>query len=380
MRVALYLSEQPPTVGGGYTFESQILKVLLDSLAPSRHQFFLYSRSPFLGTDSIPATVPLIPLHTGPGSAGQPWTEAQILASLQAHQIELILSLAPRHLTLEIPFITIVWDLQHRLQPYFPEVSSGGEWEARERFFAQLLARAAYIITGTEVGKQEIERFYNIAPSRIQVIPAPTPPFVFHPSPQPEPILQRHGVLGPYLFYPAQFWPHKNHVGALLALQILREQYQLPLSLVFTGSDQGNLAFVQAQAARLGLTEQVHFLGFIPQRDLVALYQKAFALLFMTFFGPDNLPPLEAMALGCPVIASDVPGHREQLAEAALLVDPKSPEAMTAAILKLWQDRSLRQTYIQRGWQRARQWTTQDYVQSLLALLDNFEAIRRCWP
>lgn len=380
MRVALYLSEQPPTVGGGYTFESQLLKVLLDAIACSRHQFFLYSRSPFLGPDSIPATVPLISLHPGLAATSEPWTEARILASLQAHRIELILSLAPRHLTLDIPFITIVWDLQHRLQPYFPEVSCQGEWEARERFFAQLLRRAAYIITGTEIGKQEIEQFYNIAPSRIKVIAAPTPHFVLNAPSRQEQIRERYGIIGPYLFYPAQFWPHKNHVGILLALQILREQYQLPFCLIFTGSDHGNLDFVQEQANHLGLTEQVHCLGFIPQIDLIALYQNAFALLFMTFFGPDNLPPLEAMALGCPVIASDLPGHEEQLGDAACLVDPKSPQDMATAVLTLWQDETLRQTYIERGLQRAGQWTTQDYVQSLLALLDDFEALRRCWP
>jgi glycosyltransferase involved in cell wall biosynthesis len=99
----------------------------------------------------------------------------------------------------------------------------------------------------------------------------------------------------------------------------------------------------------------------------------------MTFFGPDNLPPLEAMALGCPVIASNVSGAKEQLGDAALLVDPKKPEEIAEAIKSLSEDSALRQDLIKRGLIRAYRWTAQDYVKEIFSVIDNFEAIRRCW-
>jgi glycosyltransferase involved in cell wall biosynthesis len=123
----------------------------------------------------------------------------------------------------------------------------------------------------------------------------------------------------------------------------------------------------------------VHCLGFVPRHDLILLYRYAAALTFVSFFGPDNLPPLEAFASGCPVIAADVPGAAEQLGDAVLRVNPKSPEQMAKAIYTLHQDDVLRRALIQRGFVRAKQWTGTDYVKSVFDILDDLAAVRRCW-
>jgi glycosyltransferase involved in cell wall biosynthesis len=133
------------------------------------------------------------------------------------------------------------------------------------------------------------------------------------------------------------------------------------------------------RAEELNLSTQVHFLGFVPREDLLSLYHNAFALTYLTFFGPENLPPLEAFALGCPVIASNVSGAQEQLGNAALLVDPKDPNQIALAIKSLHEDISLRYTLIQRGLERAHRWTGKDYVKGVFSILDEFEPIRRCW-
>jgi glycosyltransferase involved in cell wall biosynthesis len=117
----------------------------------------------------------------------------------------------------------------------------------------------------------------------------------------------------------------------------------------------------------------------VPQEDLCSLYRNAFALTYVTFSGPSNLPPIEAFALGCPVIASKILGVEEQLGDAALLVDPKQPEEIAFAIKLLWDDHSLRQSLVERGFARASKWTCEDYVKSIFLLLDEFVPIRRCW-
>ena len=182
-----------------------------------------------------------------------------------------------------------------------------------------------------------------------------------------------------YLFYPAQFWPHKNHVGLLLAVNLLREKYNLILPVVFVGYDKGNLQYVRQVADEYDLSKQVHFLGFIPQEDLGGLYHNAFALTYVTFFGPTNLPPLEAFALGCPVIASNVPGAQEQLGDAALLVDPGNEEQIAQAVKTLHGDPTLRETLVQRGLEQSTKSTGEGFVKSCFAILDDFEPVRRCW-
>ncbi|MCB0104079.1 MAG: glycosyltransferase family 4 protein [Anaerolineales bacterium] len=280
----------------------------------------------------------------------------------------------------DVSYIATVWDLQHRLQPFFPEVSSGGEWDFREEFFAKYLRRASFVITGSNTGKSEIEQFYQIPSERIKTLPHPTPGFALNASVSDAvDIFEKFSIPHDYLFYPAQFWAHKNHVNLLLALSALKNRNGLIVPVVFVGSDQGNLAHIRETIEQLGLSEQVKILGFVSHDELIALYRNAFALGYVTFFGPDNLPPLEAFALGCPVIASDVSGAREQLDDAALFVNPTNPEEIADAILSLYNDPKLRDDLIERGGVIALRWTNRDFVRGVFEIVDEFENIRRCW-
>lgn len=403
MRVALFVSSQAPEGGGSYTFESQLLESLLKLYPDSRHTFILYGSDREIPDYLLNTSLQIVSLYLSmkekirlkifavmtalirklryPKSqlVVENWREQYTLDSLKEHQIDVILSLTPNCPTVEYPCIVTVWDLQHKLQSYFPEVSGSGEWDRREKFYAKMLRRAALIITGTETGKAEIEKFYQIPPERIKVIPLFTPHFIPTTDLIDREIATKYNLPDRYLFYPAQFWPHKNHIGLLLAIKCLKEKYNLELPLVLVGADKGNESYVRSVVVELDLSKQVYFLGFVPQSEMASLYRNAFALSFITFFGPDNLPPLEAMALGCPVIASNVSGAKEQLGAAALLADPKQPEEIAFAINSLVEDATLRQNIIASGLKRANQWTTKDYIKEIFSTIDDFEAIRRCW-
>jgi glycosyltransferase involved in cell wall biosynthesis len=211
------------------------------------------------------------------------------------------------------------------------------------------------------------------------IAPHPTPRFAATAVEAISSAREKYGISGDYLFYPAQFWTHKNHVNLLLALSLLRGRFDRPLSAVFVGADHGNLFHVKATAERLGLTDRVHFLGFVPREDLIDLYRRAFALSYVTFFGPENLPPLEAFALGCPVIASEVSGAREQLQDAALFVAPTSPEQIAESVMRLASEEGIRERLVVAGQRIARTRTPESFVSEALSFLDRFEAVRRCW-
>ncbi len=273
----------------------------------------------------------------------------------------------------------MIWDLQHRLQPYFPEVSEKGEWNKREAFFRPHLQRASAIIAGTKTGKSEIERFYQINPERIHILPHPTPQFALDPPESDFSALEKFNLPPKYLFYPAQFWAHKNHVLILKALQILKSKYGISQSVVFCGSDQGNLKYVKNTVRELQLESQVYFVGFVTRNELVDLYRNALAMTYVTYFGPENLPPLEAFALGCPVICSKVPGSTEQLGDAALFVDPGNEEQLAETIARVRRDPKLVSELQQKGRIRAKSFTPENFVTGVFELLDGFEKIRRSW-
>jgi glycosyltransferase involved in cell wall biosynthesis len=389
MRVGILLGNSDPTAGGGYTFQKEVFDALLAIGAQSRHDFV------FLCHPDTAAKLPPRPLPNAEVVALDAEVAAQranlfarsksvpkartLDQQLQAAGIEFAWQLgAPGHV-LEVPYMVVVWDLQHRLQPWFPEVSANGNWQHRDSLYTAVLGRAAAVIVGTQVGKLEVERFFRVDPSRILIMPHPTPRFAVASVPAKPPVREKFGIAGDYLFYPAQFWAHKNHVNLLLALKLLQSRLDRPLTVAFVGADHGNLAHVKATVDRLGLTDRVHFLGFVPREDLIDLYKEAFALSYVTFFGPENLPPLEAFALGCPVIASDVSGAREQFGDAVLFVDPTSPEQMTEAVVRLASENGLRARLVDAGRKIAKARTPEGFVRDALAFLDRFEAVRRCW-
>lgn len=402
MKVGVFLGNLVPTAGGGFTLSDDILEALIK--LRSRHSFVVFSNLTKEQTRGVAAKhLEFVSLQRGfwerarsklTGIIGKAVAKLPIIRSsfqtMYTHWleqavddlgIEVMWFVNPWcYIEVDIPYIFTVWDLQHRLQPWFPEVSSNGGWQYREKLYATAIPRASAVIVGVEPGKEEIVRFYRVPPERVKLIPHPTPRFALRVSRDSgKEVLAKYHIPKGYLFYPAQFWPHKNHVGLLLAVNLLRDKYDLVLPMVFVGYDKGNLQYVRRVVGELGLSTQVHFLRFVPQEDLVGLYRNAFALTYLTFFGPENLPPLEAFALGCPVIASNVSGAQEQLGDAALLVDPRDEEQIAMAIKSLYDDPALRQTLVQRGLERAAKWTGEDFVKSVFAILDDFESLRRCW-
>ena len=395
MKVGVFLADLAPEVGGGYTIQNDIFQSLTELADESRHTFVAFCHPSFTQRTSVASSHLQIVAYPPPSLLERALDKAhsefvglrliwnypsRLERVARASGVEFMWLVGAVPARLDVPYMTIVWDLQHRLQPWFPEVSTGKTWDQREVYYDWFLRRASIIIAGTEAGRTEIERFYQVPPERIKILPHPAPQFARRAASTDDvQVLSKYGISANYLFYPAQFWSHKNHANLLLAVRRLQDEHGLALPVVLVGSDQGNHAYVQKLVRELGLAERVYMLGFVPQEDLIALYRHAFALTYLTFFGPENLPPLESFALGCPVIASNVSGAQEQLGDAALLVDPKSPEQIARAIKLLYERTDLRTQLIERGLARAAKWTGRDFVRGVFALLDEFEAVRRCW-
>lgn len=397
MHIGVITSSVSPHLGGAFTFEQELLESLRLFEGNGAHQYSVIGRKGEV-TD-LDGALRLSPrvvrnariraMLANRFSGINRTSRRQARGGVQANWLDLLLEeigvdlawfLSPASKVVNVPFYTVVWDLQHRLQPYFPEVSRKGEWETREQTFEATLRRAAGVFAGTEVGRDEIQRFYHVPPERIHILPHPTPRFALNP-----PVVNDHDVLNEFglepgfMLYPAQFWPHKNHAGLLRSLCILREKHNVIRTLVLVGSDQGNRGHIEDLAKQWDLGNQVRFLNFVSREQLVALYRQAFALTYVSYFGPENLPPLEAFALGCPVIASRVAGAEEQFGDAVILVDPKSPEGIADAIVDLVRDDSLRSSLVTRGSSRAVQFTGDDFVAGAIRAFDDFAAVRLCW-
>ena len=386
MRVGILSPIAPKEIGGGYTFEQEIFDQVLKFAPESKHELVIFEGFRGARSTSKPAGFrhvwmerPLMD-HLVLRKRRFPWEYKWIDDLLNRERIDFFLNTTFEAVTLTIPFSAIVWDLQHRLQPQFPEVSADGMAEHREEFYSNVLHHAAFVIVGTQAGKNEVQRFYDVSDEKIRILPHPTPAFALDATAVSPHALAKFNLPPNFVFYPAQFWSHKNHVAILRAVQHLKRNDALTLPVVFTGSDQGNEKNVRAAVDKLGLDDQVFFLGYVSRDELKALYQNALCLCYASFFGPENLPPLEAFGLGCPVIAADVPGASEQLGEAAIRINPSEPLEIASALKILFDDNAKRDELIRRGKDRARRFTGRDFAKSLFDLLDEFESARPCAP
>ncbi len=397
MHVGVFLGEFRADLGGGFTFVNEVAEAFFKVAADSHHRFSVFCPpdvAKHLRSRVLPANLTVLDLEPR-GAVGRAisalkhvmplfgllWRRSSSLErAALAQGVEMIWFVGGFFDTLDTPYIATVWDVQHLTHPWFPEVSAKWRWEYRELFLQRHLRRAACVITGTEVGKRELMSFYGLPTDRIHILPHPTPSFALNADPPESDVdaIKRFGLSGEFLLYPAQFWAHKNHVNLLLGLKHLGEMGHPVPDLALVGSDKGNRSFVQAMVAQLGLENKVHFLGFVSTQELVGLYRQADALIYPSFSGPENLPPLEAFALGCPVVASDFPGAREQLGDAAILFDPKSPHEIAKALLQL-RNPKVRAELIERGHIRAKSWTGSDYSRGVIRAIDEFEPIRKTW-
>ncbi len=307
-------------------------------------------------------------------------------AQLIRHKIDLVYFLSPSSWARDlekINYITTVWDLCHRDDPEFPEVRWNQKFEARERTYWAVLPRATAIFVDSVRGKKNVVHRYGIDDERVYVMP-------FQASPEtrksaasgtgsPIDIHAKYNLDVPYVFYPAQFWAHKNHVYLLQGLCALEQRYGLRIGAIFSGGDKGNLAYVKSYVCKLNLDDRVRFAGFVDNKEIPELYKQSVALVMPSYFGPTNLPPLEAFELGVPVLYPDKGGLRDQVGDAALLMNLNDPASMATHLNNLITDRHCRAQLIEAGKARLKYFDAMDRLAVLRRVLEDFRWRRLTW-
>lgn len=293
----------------------------------------------------------------------------------QQENIDLMLYIKPTIHTFlwSYPFVFPIHDLQHLLQPEFPEVTAGGEWSRREFMYRNAVPKAEGIITDSEVGREDVVNLYNADPACVFPLPylAPTYLSMGINDADLSRVRERYQLPENFLFYPASFWPHKNHMSLVRALKVLERNHNChDVHMVFAGGCRHECEKLKVLSEELGLTDIVHFLGYVPDEDIYPLYRLAFALVMPTFFGPTNIPFLEAWAHDCPVITSNIRGIREQVEDSGLLANPRDEAEIAGAIYRLLQDSNLRDQLIKRGRKKYADWTPSDFAARLESILE----------
>jgi glycosyltransferase involved in cell wall biosynthesis len=233
----------------------------------------------------------------------------------------------------EPPAVVSLLDIQH---VFFPEFFSRAELAYRRVVYGWSLRRARTIIAISGHVKETLVERMGIGADRIEVIHLGLDHDLFHPD--------GGSAKQPFLLYPANPWPHKNHERLFEAFRRVR-QARPELRLVLTGTGLERLSNVP---------EGVDVRGRVSRQELALLYRSAAALVFPSLFEGFGQPPLEAMASGTPVASSQAGSLPEVCGGAAIYFDPMSVDEITEAILTVLERPD---HLVERGLERASRFT-----------------------
>ena len=262
--------------------------------------------------------------------------------------------------------IAAIHDLMHRYEPHFEEYQHG-EHARRDRHYSAMCQYASAILVDSKIGRQQVIESYQVDEDKVVILPF-VPPFYLLDSREVD-VKQKYNLPERFIFYPAQFWEHKNHLNLFKAIKSLKDD-GIDVDLVLVGSKDNNYEKSMAAIKELGLDDRVHVLGYVSNNDMYSLYKNAVAMVFVSLIGPTNIPPMESLLLGCPLICSNAYAMPEQVGDAALLVEPKDPADIARKIKRIWQDEGLRMELIKKGLQRAHKYGQNDFNFKLGSLIN----------
>jgi glycosyltransferase involved in cell wall biosynthesis len=300
-------------------------------------------------------------------------------------KIDLVYLTGPNPLSIfleELNFILPVWDLCHRDHPEFPEVRERFEFDSRENFLRTALPKASAVIAESPFGRDALVRRYGLDPEKVYYIWKPASSRIIQLEGKIDFDPRKFAGLpeeAKFIFYPSQFWPHKNHRLIIEALAEVRNSHGLEIYAIFCGSDCGNLQNILSYAKKNGVGNLIRHVGFAKDEQMPCYYKNSIALVMPSYFGPTNMPPVEAFSLGTPVVVADLPGFRDQVGDAALLINPSDPKALSEIIIKLTEHDELRENLIMKGRERLHLFSDEERLKTLKIIFDNFARKRALW-
>jgi glycosyltransferase involved in cell wall biosynthesis len=254
--------------------------------------------------------------------------------------------------------IAAIHDLMHRYERRFKESGGFFNYRFRENFFKSLLVSSKAVIVDSLLGEKHVRESYEKILTKIYILPFIGPDYIYSLALKEKIIPPRISSFRSYIFYPAQFWPHKNHINLLKALKILNDRGEI-IDLILSGTQDREYRSLNEYIIKNSLLSQVKFSGYINDQKLVELYRNALALVMPTFYGPTNIPPIEAILLGCPPIVSNIYAMPDQFEDAALYFNPEDPADIANRIESILLDNELRERIIENG-ERLRQKFSQE--------------------
>jgi glycosyltransferase involved in cell wall biosynthesis len=312
----------------------------------------------------------------------------QINYQIQAKHIDVwycpLLEIEP--LDCGVPAVVNIPDLQHE---YHPEFFDQQELERRIKSYALSIAKADLVLTLSDTSKADITKYLHVADDKVKRVYLSAPQWFKNSSQSPshtKKVLEKYKIKAQsYLFYPANTWPHKNHLRLIEAFKLVHDKYP-ELILVLTGYEVTEESIIAKKIKEYGLDQNIRFIGYIEDGEMPVIFNNAKILVYPTMFEGFGIPVLEAFITECPVVCSNLPVIKEVVGDAAIFFDPLDVEGMASAIGQVIDDKHIAQKLIAEGKKQAELFSAkkmaQDTVDALRSVYkgDRNYADIKVWP
>lgn len=264
--------------------------------------------------------------------------------------------------------VITVHDMVYRT---YPETVRGRTKQILDMGLASSMKRADMIVTVSEFSKSEIIRYFPQHESKIRVVPCGVDLDRFKPCQQPERIPEvkkKLGIEGEYFLYVGTIEPRKNLERLINAYNIFCQHEKDAPKLVLAGGKGWLYDGIFQRVTDLKLEDKVLFTQYIPDEDMNPLMCGALAFVFPSIYEGFGIPPLEAMACGVPVLASNAASLPEVTGDCAVTCDPYSEEEIAEGLRRLYSDSELRADLSRRGLERAKTLTWDSSAEKLYSV------------
>ena len=390
MNIALFFSDTNESTGGGFQYELSIAKFLKKKL---NKKYKLYYFCTSKTTQQILNNYNLKTIYIRKNLLFNFLYKVNIFYNFQSlkkisniispydkfiknKNIDLIYFLSPNHHAMYIDkcnIITTCWDICHRDNVEFPETRENYAFQLREVLFNTTYIKSYKVICDSDLTKNNLAKWYNVDKKRIKTIP------LFKSINLEDKNIKEKFSKKNYLFYPGQLWSHKNHTYVIDAIKILKEKYNFKINFYFCGSDKGNLKNILIYAKKLGVDNQIRYLGFLNNNEIKKYYRSAFALVMPTYFGPSNYPPLEAFSFACPVIYNLFGSEDKLFKKIVWKIDISNPLSLANTLIKMKKNKKEVNLKIKKGLNYFSSINENKIKKEYEKMFKDFEMIRKNW-
>lgn len=228
---------------------------------------------------------------------------------LKNNQIDLIYFLSNSRTSIlcnKTNFFSYIYEIHHLFRPDLPEYKGWHDFDLREEITQNTIKKASIIFVDTKIKKDDLIKYYNCYEGKIEVIP-----LIPNIVPQSEKNIRNEDLKRlisekkNYYFYPAQYWPHKNHKYLLDVFNILIHEKKKDFNLIFTGSKKLNFDYLKKIVTKNNLENNIKFFEYLENDEIAFLYKHSQGLLMPTLIGNSCLPLYEAFNFEIPVFYTE---------------------------------------------------------------------------